>query len=526
MSRLLRPLLALLLAALLAAPAAAQDSGWQALLYESATGTLTRVDAAGQIIDAQTLPTLPGYDRYPGRVALTPDGLTSAYVVYSGLTFQSALLISRGGVVQTSLPLGVTFSDSTEFLPAASLFDPAGERLALGYSFADGGWAITIINLISGAIEQSLRSDQPEIALLGLQSSPGETPVVRRFDRRTVSFNLVLAGSDQNAFTSGYDWNIDTNQITSNAVYLGLSADTYAPTGETIIAQQDRRLEGLFDSFVMGQDNTLQVYDPLLGARFPFYNAVEASLSQPRFIQNGELILADSVDFAERYAWVVLGRDGRLVGALPASVVIDQALGVADGFIYLTGAFLPGAATLVYVNTRDGLDAGVPVWTSAPGAQLWLVWAGGGSLSAQTAFVPWAALAEPVFAPGIAPAAAPVPDQPLLVNPADIAGQGAPVGAGDVTAQAAPVSPRALAVGMAAVVNTTEGDQLNLREGPGLNFPIIAKLGDQAAVTLMEGPRAVDGFTWWRVRTASGISGWCVESVVADGARLPTLLPG
>ncbi|PJF23653.1 MAG: hypothetical protein CUN53_21800, partial [Phototrophicales bacterium] len=102
---------------------------------------------------------------------------------------------------------------------------------------------------------------------------------------------------------------------------------------------------------------------PRSGARFPFFNLPDAALQSPRFIQNGELILTDSVDAAERYAWLVIRRDGLLVGSLPTAVSIDDARGVPDGFIYTTSAYVPGATTLVYVNTRDGLDGGVPVWT-------------------------------------------------------------------------------------------------------------------------------------------------------------------
>lgn len=62
-----------------------------------------------------------------------------------------------------------------------------------------------------------------------------------------------------------------------------------------------------------------------------------------------------------------------------------------------------------------------------------------------------------------------------------------------------------------AEVFTTEGDRLNLREGPGLNFEIVAKLERSTRVTLLEGPRKNDGYAWWNIELPDGTTGWAVE---------------
>jgi len=64
-----------------------------------------------------------------------------------------------------------------------------------------------------------------------------------------------------------------------------------------------------------------------------------------------------------------------------------------------------------------------------------------------------------------------------------------------------------------AEVYTTEGDRLNLREGPGLTFEIIAKLERGTLVTLLEGPRKNDGYAWWNIELPDGTTGWAVERV-------------
>jgi tetratricopeptide (TPR) repeat protein/SH3-like domain-containing protein len=77
-----------------------------------------------------------------------------------------------------------------------------------------------------------------------------------------------------------------------------------------------------------------------------------------------------------------------------------------------------------------------------------------------------------------------------------------------------------------AVVYTTEGDRLNLRSGPGLNFEITAKLERDSRVTLLEGPKKADGYAWWRVQTADGTIGWAVERVEAEQTLQQSILVG
>jgi hypothetical protein len=262
--------------------------------------------------------------------------------------------------------------------------------------------------------------------------------------------------------------------------------------------------------------NSLQAFLPQSGERFPFFAGAGQSFSRPRFIQNGELILVDSVDEAQRYAWLVVGRDGQTIGQIPAAAQIDDVRGVGDGFIYTTTQFTPGATTLVYVNTRDGLDAGVPVWTSPLEALPIIVSTVDTVVRSQAAYTPWVQLAEPVQTPGSTIALAPAPGQSLLISPADVGSQAAPT----------LPSRRLIAIGTVVTINTTDGNKLNVRNGPGTGFEIVLKLDAGARVEVVDGPRAGDNFTWWRIRTGDGVEGWAVESVPQDdGTILPTLLP-
>lgn len=69
---------------------------------------------------------------------------------------------------------------------------------------------------------------------------------------------------------------------------------------------------------------------------------------------------------------------------------------------------------------------------------------------------------------------------------------------------------------------TTGGQNLNLRSGPGINYEVIAKLTDGTLMTVVDGPRTADGYTWWELDGEPG-RGWAVEEFlrVVEGVVLP-----
>ncbi|MEZ4667613.1 MAG: SH3 domain-containing protein [Anaerolineae bacterium] len=507
-------LMALLGVFLVLMPVQAQGAGWTALLYDVSNGTMTIVNENGFVISNYNLPLVAGFDRYPLKVAVGHGGRPLAYVVFNSVTFQGALVVSEEDRLITSYALPVSVSDSTEFVADESLFNEDNSLVALGYGLEGGGWGIIVLNVITGAVDYSIRPDMPAVAVLGLPSEPGMMPVIRQFNKHNVTFNLVRSGTEVAVDLKGYDWNIDTNDLTLNPIYASLDSDRLEITNEVIMSLPDNRLSNESAKFPFFQANSLQVYDVANSGRYPFFNMLDASLQSPHFIQNGELILVNTASASGALIWTVLQRNGTVVGTLSNTINVIEVRGVQDGFVYLSDTLVPGSMTLVYVYTRDGLDAGVPVWTGATGTELSLVWAGGPLIASQIAYTPWTQLAEPVFASGNLVVAAPAPGQPLLVNAEQV---------GDISTT--PLFNVVLVVGGIASINTTEGDQLNVRLGAGVNYEIVAKLSNGALVTLLEGPTTGNGFTWWKVRTATGIVGWVVESVDDGGKRLQTLVP-
>lgn len=76
--------------------------------------------------------------------------------------------------------------------------------------------------------------------------------------------------------------------------------------------------------------------------------------------------------------------------------------------------------------------------------------------------------------------------------------------------------PNVLRVGGQAWITRQGGQAWRLRSQPGLQrTTIVGLLQPGTQMTLLEGPRPLDGFKWWRVRTKDGRTGWVAE----DGLR-------
>ncbi len=80
----------------------------------------------------------------------------------------------------------------------------------------------------------------------------------------------------------------------------------------------------------------------------------------------------------------------------------------------------------------------------------------------------------------------------------------------------------AIEVGGVAIVATTEGDQLALREGPDRDEAVLATFPEGTELAVLDGPvTGADGMDWYRVR-GLGLTGWCAaEWLVAPGSATP-----
>jgi hypothetical protein len=65
-----------------------------------------------------------------------------------------------------------------------------------------------------------------------------------------------------------------------------------------------------------------------------------------------------------------------------------------------------------------------------------------------------------------------------------------------------------LAINCDAWVTRTGGRILRLRSGAGTNQTVLFKLPVGTQMKLLEGPQAANGYTWWRITTLGGRTGW------------------
>jgi hypothetical protein len=105
---------------------------------------------------------------------------------------------------------------------------------------------------------------------------------------------------------------------------------------------------------------------------------------------------------------------------------------------------------------------------------------------------------------------------PVTPNGATAAYSTRPVGSTDVSATplrvtigtAAAGNCDSLAFNCDAWVTRVGGQILRLRSGAGTNQTVLFKLPVGTQMKLLEGPQAANGYTWWRVTTIGGRTGW------------------
>ncbi len=486
------------------------SSPWTVWLYTQATGRLRLIDQSGTLVRDFRLP-LPAADpaRLPNTVAIAHNGRAAAYVVRTLDDTPTVVvldLVTQMVITSVTLPPGANVS--LEFYGTPHVFSENDTQLAFGYgsSTGSGSWRVVVLDLATGG-SFTFGSDSPSAITLGLGDNPFLVPIVRSYRGAEVAFTMLPIPSDALGGPT-FIWDTVRSVVQPSVAYSTLSDDTLLMTGETITIVSDTRFgfSSSLETFPMMQFNAVWVYEPSVGA-FPFVADTDFSFGMPRFIQNGERVAVTGQRADGLYETRVYERSGGIVGA--AGIAINSLQGVFDGFVFTTSdptLVSPASGSALYFsNTRTGLGAlvGVLIWESEPDEAAQIVWTSDNFTVGPSDPPAWAVLAAPINHP----------DEPLTAlgaPPSDV-----------YMPPTLAAAPGALAPGADALINTTEGDRLRLRAGPGLSFAVIAELADDTRVLILEGPQSANGFVWWRIRLADGTSGWVVES--ADGIR--TLVP-
>jgi hypothetical protein len=509
--------------------ARAQDVGWNAWLYEPDGGQLILVDETGAVQRQLILPIDIAFDSYSYNVTLSRSAKWVAYVITSSTSYESQLRVyDINANTLDSFTLPRLIADSIGFSTNSLAFNDADSALAYGYSADDGGgrghWDIGVFDLATGSTLFNLASSDSVVAAAGIRADQGWTPIVESYQGGKITFVMGLSGTEGQPVNQGYTWDPASNTLQPNVAYPTFTNDTFVATGEVIMPMMDERLPNEAASLpIPYQQNTVQVYDPVTQSRFPFFADPKWNINAAYFVQNGQRILISALNLEDQTSldprfWALLERDGTLVGNLPMPPEVTSVHGLLNGFIYTTNTTsTEGTATaLMVVDTTVGLDVNHVVWSSAVDEKARIIWASDRQFQGQASltFRPWARLADSVTAQqGISPL--------QVATSTPFVGGNPPLPVPTAT----PIISGILTIGQYATVNTTAGDQLNVRSGPGMTFAIVAKVRAGTAVLLLEGPRSAGGFVWWRIRIPSGVEGWVVESVDDNGTRLRTLIP-
>jgi hypothetical protein len=473
----------------------AQDGTWQTWIYQD-NGIAMRLDEHGGILDTVGFPaddsllnTVEGDILPPSRISASPDG---DWLVYA-LAANDSLYVQvydtvEDRVLMTHRIQGDDGSRPPHTLERApyNLFNETKTALAFGYGGI--GWQIDVMDVESGSVITSLAQESPAMRRLTTQTAFGVVPVIQSFKEGKVHFTIQGGGTLTPPYSS-FVWDTVLNTVDPTLLYANPMTDTFAPTGEVIMAMIDTRLPNTADRFMYGQLNTLHVYDPTTGTRTPFYNVLDQGLQKPIFIQNGERILSGGVTAAGTFAgWTVIERDAEVDGILPLPDEIIDMAGTGSGFIYIPRDAAGETLSLYAVNTRQALDAGQLVWSIQRTGRPQIAWVG--YPTHPVAYRPWRSLAVPI----------------------DV---------GKVDLVETPQSSTELIPGGIAIVRTTGGDALYLRDSAGLDGNVLTRLNSGTRVTIIRGPATEAGQDWWQIQTPGGVLGWVVDE--ADGIK--TLTP-
>ena len=71
------------------------------------------------------------------------------------------------------------------------------------------------------------------------------------------------------------------------------------------------------------------------------------------------------------------------------------------------------------------------------------------------------------------------------------------------------------------VIGISSGDYLNVREGPGSNYPVVATLDPGTGGIVLGTKRAANGETTWQEISVGGLSGWVNADYIAPDTQSP-----
>lgn len=350
-------------------PLQAQDS-WSAILYDSLSGAIVEVSAAGNILNEFRL---PGSGVYPPNVAVSPTADVFAYVQYGEIATLNIYRRSDNVHRVYSLPADMT-TDSLGFVASPMLFTPDETLFAFAYGVSNGDWRVQVYDLQTTGdpvAQLDQRANLPDVSGVSIA---GRAPIVKDI-HPDGNVTMVLAeafSGYQVNFETTFIWNIYTGAITNTGIPNSVDGD--ARSGESLTALFDPAYPNIAFSFRYPQANTLYLADTT--GRTMLFNTANLSMFWARFIADGQRILVGGYSPDNRATWLLLNREGGVIGDFPP-LQMTGVTGTPTGFVYTVDAG-PNAGSLLYhvVVDTNGASAPLELWNGAAGTSHHVVWAG------------------------------------------------------------------------------------------------------------------------------------------------------
>ncbi len=476
------------------APTAQAGGSWSAWIYNSGDGRLVHAFPDGVPATMQSIPLPAGTSNPPWSLAVSREGAYLAACMTDDANnttvrvydlYDSMAVISEyaAGQVQGCTLTYYAFSEDSSLVAFGLL------NKYPGMDDPRPDWELIVMGTHTSSIVYRLASDSPALPALGIDLT-GKMPMLSTFQQPTatypglIAFRPVLWGTEGSCEYDSVTWNLG-----DNTVYTGGRAgkgyvDFLLPNSEAIWVEVN---EDYPKTTPMGPgcEYNMVMYSNKAGDLYPLFTN-GTIVGSTEFIDDGRKIafLTDTgMDFTQ---WWAIDRSGTTT-QLPADIKTWNVWGTLDGYVFLnpdTG--LGGAPEVRYHRFSGGPapDAFI-AWTGNPGEYWQIIWVN--DLTGGTGL--------PAFPAMIAPA--PVPTPPTGV----------------------------LTVGGQAQVNTTAGDFLRVRTGPGTGYAVAFQAPNSTIVTLLEGPVLGDGYTWWRIDVPGRGQGWAIEGLQEPEGWLQTLIP-
>lgn len=326
---------------------AAQPS-WSAWLYTATDGTVTRISASGEIIDAFRLPLSQAFNAYGEAVVASPTGRFVAYIAEdttSGFANRQLVVYdTRADFIRFTYDLTDVELLDFELHARPTAFDEAAQTFAFGMVRA-GAWELALADLSL----ESLKGMGPLTEAAAALDESG-VPTVLWVLGEEVTFGLFPADGTGRPLTL-YTWRPDTGP--QPAFNASTEVDVLAQTGELVTAV----------------DNTVSI---LTGASDgEVYTADGLDVRGVWWVGGGEQLLLRASDPATSdLLWVVIDRAGAVIGQFQLD--IGPLMGAPDG---VAGLFSEnGGVSLVHLETLGATFEARTVYTTTdPDTRLILV---------------------------------------------------------------------------------------------------------------------------------------------------------